>query len=169
MLNKDKMCSQQKLVKLLTPKETTSLECLFKMFDVNNDGELTRDELVNSLFKFMGKIYTREEIRDAVQKFIRVTDRNKNGTIDIKEFMSYFAITFNKKDPDCELREVFAFFDEDNNNEISHAELKKAMNKLGAKYTDLEISKIMRNIDKNGDGVIYFDEFKEMMSGNHFK
>lgn len=120
------------------------------------------------LYKFMGKKYTRAEIKETSLKLIRVSDTNNNGTIDLSEFMCYLAKRFNEKDPDSKLREVFAFFDEDNNDEISHDELKKALNQLGAKFTDKEIAKIIRKIDKNGDGSINFEEFKEMMTGNHF-
>ena len=129
-------------------------------------GELTTEELVNSLNKIMGKGYSKKEIRIAVQEFILVSDKNNNGTLDVNEFISYLAKIFNECDPDHKLREAFAVFDEDNNNEISHEELKRTLNKLGAQYTDLEIERIISKVDKNGDGVIDFEEFKEMMTGS---
>ena len=116
----------------------------------------------------MGKKYSKAEIMEASLKLIRVSDKNNNGTIDLDEFMCYLAKRFNDNDPDSKLREVFAFFDEDNNNEISHDELKKALNQSGGKYTDKQIAKMIRKIDTNGDGSINFEEFKEMMTGNHF-
>ena len=116
----------------------------------------------------MGKKYTEAQIKEASLKFIHVSDKNSNGTIDLDEFMCYLAKKFNEKDSDSKLREVFAFFDEDNNNEISHDELKKALNQLGGNYTDRQIAKMIRKIDTNGDGSINFEEFKQMMTGNHF-
>ena len=124
--------------------------------------------MVNALSKVMGRVYSKQEIRPAVQEFILVSDKNNNGTLDANEFLSYLAKFFNECDPDSKLREAFAVFDEDNNNEISHEELKKVLNKLGAQYTDRQIERIISKVDKNGDGVIDFEEFKEMMTGNNF-
>ena len=129
-------------------------------------GELTSEEMVNCLSKVMERVYSKKEIKMAVQEFIQVSDKNNNGTLDINEFLSYLAKIFNDCDPDDQLRKAFAVFDEDNNNEISHEELKKVLNKLGAQYTDREIERIISKVDKNGDGVIDFEEFKAMMTGN---
>ena len=112
----------------------------------------------------MGNVSSKAQIEQEVNKFIMLTDTNKNGTIDIKEFLNYLAKSFKEIDPDWKLRKAFAMFDEDNDNEISHAELKRALSTLGMDYSDKDIKRIISKVDKNGDGVIDFEEFKEMMS-----
>lgn len=158
------MTHQDKSVKFFTPGEVSCIESLFTKIDANGDGELTCEEMVESLYKVMGNVSSKAQIEQEVNKFIMLTDTNKNGTIDIKEFLNYLAKSFKEIDPDWKLRKAFAMFDEDNDNEISHAELKRALSTLGMDYSDKDIKRIISKVDKNGDGVIDFEEFKEMMS-----
>lgn len=88
------------------------LRASFKMFDKNNDGSLSRSELVEliSLVQFhkryyeylkggriltnTGKIHLRQETDNAantfVKKLITAADTDQNGSIDIEEFVSGF-------------------------------------------------------------------------------
>merc|ERR1712029_262254 len=63
---------------------------------------------------------------------------------------------------DC-LKEAFSMFDADHDGEITVHELGRVMRNHGLNPTDDELSDMIRNVDKRGNGGIDFNEFVEMM------
>ena len=63
-----------------------------------------------------------------------------------------------------EIKEAFDLFDTDSTGAIDAKELKVAMRALGFSPKKEDVRKLLSEIDKNGDGVIKFDEFLEIMS-----
>lgn len=63
---------------------------------------------------------------------------------------------------DC-LKEAFSLFDADHDGEITVGELSRVMRNHGLNPTDEELSDMIRNVDKNSNGAIDFNEFIEMM------
>ena len=61
-----------------------------------------------------------------------------------------------------DIRNAFNAFDEDSNRYITKEELQNAMCKLGESLTEAEIEAIINEIDRNGDGLISYEEFKTM-------
>ncbi|ETO17697.1 calmodulin [Reticulomyxa filosa] len=62
-----------------------------------------------------------------------------------------------------ELREAFAYFDQNNDGEITTQEIGKVMTKIGLDVNEEELRDIMNDLDTNGDGHMDFDEFVGMM------
>ncbi len=63
-----------------------------------------------------------------------------------------------------EIKEAFDLFDTDSSGVIDAKELKVAMRALGFEPKKDDVRKILQEIDKNGDGVIKYDEFLEIMT-----
>ncbi|VAH85209.1 unnamed protein product [Triticum turgidum subsp. durum] len=63
-----------------------------------------------------------------------------------------------------ELRLAFKVFDADGSGDISAAELARVLHGLGEKATVQQCRRMIEGVDKNGDGLISFDEFKVMMA-----
>ncbi len=63
---------------------------------------------------------------------------------------------------DC-LKEAFSLFDADHDGEITVGELGRVMRNHGLNPTDDELQDMIRNVDKNSNGAIDFNEFIEMM------
>lgn len=63
---------------------------------------------------------------------------------------------------DC-LKEAFSLFDADHDGEITINELGRVMKNHGLNPTDDELKDMIRNVDKNSNGAIDFNEFIEMM------
>lgn len=63
---------------------------------------------------------------------------------------------------DC-LKEAFSLFDADHDGEITVYELGRVMRNHGLNPTDEELEDMIRNVDKNSNGAIDFNEFIEMM------
>lgn len=62
-----------------------------------------------------------------------------------------------------QLKAAFKFFDADQNGTVDSDEIKDVLVKLGVEITGDEIKDIMANLDENGDGVMDFNEFVQMM------
>lgn len=63
-----------------------------------------------------------------------------------------------------DLKRTFDIFDTDGSGKISSSELKEVMSKLGEELNDFQISEMIREADKDGDGEIDFDEFVRMVT-----
>ena len=63
-----------------------------------------------------------------------------------------------------DLKRTFDIFDTDGSGKISSTELKEVMSKLGEELNDFQISEMIREADKDGDGEIDFDEFVRMVT-----
>jgi centrin-1 len=63
-----------------------------------------------------------------------------------------------------EIKEAFDLFDTDSTGVIDAKELKVAMRALGFEPKKEEVRRILQEIDKNGDGVIKYEEFLDIMT-----
>eukprot|EP00347_Sterkiella_histriomuscorum_P018781 403344202 len=144
---------------LSSKEEKQKLTEIFKSFDKNNDGVLSREELINGYSTLYGSV---ERATLEVEQILTNVDLNRNGTVDYSEFLSATMQTqellTNEK-----LQAAFNLFDIDQNGRITIEEIKSM---LGGDM--LEVSPdfwkdLLGEGDDNGDGEISFDEFKVMM------
>ena len=63
-----------------------------------------------------------------------------------------------------QIKQAWQLFDEDQSGSIEHHELKMVMQKLGLNPTQDELDDIIRDIDKDMDGQIDYNEFLRLMS-----
>ncbi|KAG4107382.1 EF-hand protein [Neocallimastix lanati (nom. inval.)] len=62
-----------------------------------------------------------------------------------------------------EIKEAFELFDTDKDSALDYHELKVAMRALGFEVKKSEVLKILREHDKNGKGLIEYDDFYKIM------
>jgi Ca2+-binding EF-hand superfamily protein len=95
---------------------------------------------------------------------VKELDLDGDGEIDFSEFTQ--AITGGgQRDHDEALVDAFEVFDKDGNGFISARELRRVLVGLGYSKCSLRECRLMiRGVDKNGDGMVDFKEFKSMMS-----
>mmetsp|Transcript_14933 Transcript_14933/g.21093 ORF Transcript_14933/g.21093 Transcript_14933/m.21093 type:complete len:149 (-) Transcript_14933:246-692(-) len=67
---------------------------------------------------------------------------------------------------EAELKEVFALFDKDGGGTISPDEIGAVLKRFGHSYNTNQLNQIIKSIDKDQNGEIDFEEFKEMMEEN---
>uniref|UniRef100_A0A0A9P8T6 Uncharacterized protein n=1 Tax=Arundo donax TaxID=35708 RepID=A0A0A9P8T6_ARUDO len=144
----------------LTEEQIAQFKEVFAFFDKNGDGCITSEEL-GTVMSSLGQKLTESELQD----MIKVADADRNGTIELHEFLNLMAHKLKNPDSEEELREAFKLFDTDQNGYISAAELRQVMANLGEKLIDEEVEEMMREADTDGDGLVSYEEFKQMMLG----
>uniref|UniRef100_A0A7S2NUG7 Calmodulin n=1 Tax=Leptocylindrus danicus TaxID=163516 RepID=A0A7S2NUG7_9STRA len=106
--------------------------------------------------KSMGRLFTRKE----VEEMIADVDVDENGSIEFDEFLLMMC---RDEDSEFELLEAFKKFDKDGDGEVTANEVRDVLAKFGQKLSDAELEAMMAEVDENGDGVISFAEFKQLM------
>ena len=143
----------------LEENEILDLNTLFRAFDKDNDGQINLKEFEQGLMELKAPNMNKEEIK----KCFTEIDADGNGKIDYTEFIAATLQKriFLKKET---LFEAFSALDEDKNCKITKDELMKIL-RLQPQQ-DKFVSKLIDSADKNGDGVIDYKEFLEMMGYN---
>ena len=124
--------------------------------DKNGDGRLSREEVEAGCKVFEGD----GELN--IEELMKSCDTDGNGYIDYTEFLT---ATVNWKTALSNERLVAAFnvYDKDGDGKIS---LKELVETLGNVADEKLFSQMIEIADKNHDGEIDFDEFKELMRIN---
>merc|ERR1712146_560487 len=137
--------------------EKDELYKTFKQLDLDGDGQLTHDELMVGYTKTMGE----EEARREVDRIFKTIDVNGTGAIDFTEFL--LATVNHKKLLSQErMTQVFKMFDKDGSGTIDRQEIREFFSMQGDN-DEAFVKELIDEVDKNGDGEISFDEFKDMM------
>ncbi|KAJ0411663.1 hypothetical protein ATCC90586_004132 [Pythium insidiosum] len=96
------------------------------------------------------------------EKVFQLFDNEKTGRIDVREFMIALS-NFSGAEKEEKLKFAFMVFDEDGNGVITRQELMKILKANHMASSEAEVARkadtIMSQGDKDGDGVISFDEF----------
>ena len=144
----------------LEEKEILDLQNLFKAFDKDDNGQIDIKEFEQGLMELNLKETNKEDIK----KYFNEIDADRNGKIDYTEFIAATLQKklFMKKEI---LFDAFSALDTDKDCKITKEELIKIL-KLRPQEDQLA-AKLIELADKNGDGVIDYKEFLEMMGFNY--
>ncbi len=144
----------------LEENEIFDLKNLFKAFDKDENGQIDYKEFEQGLMELNSEELNKDEIR----QFFNDVDADNNGKIDYTEFIAATLQKqiFLKKET---LFEAFSALDSDRDCKITKEELMKIL-RLQPKEDKFAI-KLIELADKNGDGVIDYKEFLQMMGFNN--
>ena len=138
----------------------------FKQFDVDNDGAISRSEVIDGM-KRSGRNFSAEEI-DAL---FLLADSDNNGQIDFPEFALIMIptaperITKLKKiyKNQSAVESAFKKFDANNDGAIDFNEMRNGLRNSGVLLTDQEIETIFAVADQDGDGEVCMTEFVQLL------
>ena len=142
-------------------KSVADIKAAFKRFDVNGDGQVSRDELRNGM-----------RLSDAdLEVVFALGDLDGDNEISIGELirvmspmtataLARFRNTFTAIE---DVVSAFRVIDSNNDGSLSKQELAEGMNSFGKRFTEEEISSVFSLADVNADGEICYDEFVSMM------
>ncbi|KAG6597646.1 Calmodulin-like protein 3, partial [Cucurbita argyrosperma subsp. argyrosperma] len=145
--------------------DPTELRRVFQMFDRNGDGRITKKELNDSL-ENLGIFIPDKDLTQMIEKI----DVNNDGYVDIDEFGELYQSIMNEKDEEEDMREAFNVFDQNGDGFITVEELRSVLASLGLKQgrTVEDCKKMIMKVDVDGDGMVNYKEFKQMMKGGGF-
>jgi Ca2+-binding EF-hand superfamily protein len=156
---------------------------VFNTYDEDRDGRISEAELGNCMKKL-----DLDVSEDAISTMMSSADKNGDGLVDFDEFRALqqtptsasnysngnsssktTSLEHGDDDPednDTLLKETFSIFDRNNDGFISNIELQSILHRLGIrKGSSLkDCQQMIAGVDRNGDGQVDFEEFKELMT-----
>ena len=147
------------VLQLENNEELREIKETFRALDENGDGELSRDELIEGYERI---IKDRDRAVATVDQIIAQVDTEHTGVIN---YTNFIIATMNRDSllSDENLENAFKAFDTDGSGGISIEELKNTLG--GSKIKDYVWTKLLDEVDGDGNGELDFDEFKLMMKG----
>ena len=146
----------------------------FQSMDKDGDGVLTTAELRKAL-SAAGADYTGKD----VQKMVKEADRNGDGRVEWAEFLNMIVGEYQKLKWTESVKEVegkeasgdeysraiqaFKIFDRNNDGMITLHELQDTMKELQLEQDPAKVEKLLKDLDKNGDGSLDYLEFTRLL------
>ena len=130
----DSMEDLLKMLKTSAKNNGMSLEGLFKIFDVDSNGDITYKEFKKVMLKINSSVS-----EASIDKLFTYMDKNDNGKITLEEFQKHF-----EEDDDKADRVI------------------KKLNAMLVK-NGMDSDRAFELFDRNHDGVIQFSEFKDVL------
>lgn len=129
------------------------------MIDRDGDGKIRKEELE----ALLGRLGAEPPSQEEMQLMLSEVDRNGDGCITLEEFSS-IGSAFAPPTCDTELRDTFDFFDSDGDGKITAEELFNVFGTIGDAGCTLEdCRRMIKGVDRNGDGFVCFEDFSRMM------
>ena len=150
----------------LTKEGIAAMKKEFLQLDADGDGSISIEEVENVLRPMRGKLKASDR---QIKVAVRDMDRNGDGIIEIKEYLSTKRL-FTNGDivhralvQRARIRKEFASFDADKNGFITKQEFIQAIKERGVISPD-QIDELLKENDADGNGEIDFEEFVALMT-----
>lgn len=131
----------------------------FHVIDTDGDGKIRKEELE----AILSRVGTEPPSKEELTLLLDEVDRDGDGCISLEEFGA-ISSAFGPPSCDGELRDVFDFFDADHDGKITAEELFNVFRTIGdGRCTLDDCRRMIRGVDKNGDGFVCFEDFCLMM------
>lgn len=128
------------------------IRSLFNFFDVANVGYLDYAQIEKGL----SGLQIPAEYKYA-KDLLKVCDADKDGRVDYKEFKRYMD------DKELELYTIFQAIDVEHNGCILPEELWDALVRAGIDIDDEELARFVEHVDKDNNGIITFEEWRDFL------
>lgn len=140
------------------------IDDLFRQFDIDGDGTITADEILNTM-KGFGIQMTLEK----AQEMINAVDLDRNGKIDPQEFDQLMRpimidMLLSSEDNIEETRALFREADTDYSGFLTADEVWNVLIKQGVDIDFDDLVTLMNEFDMDGDAGLDIDEFVAMMN-----
>jgi calmodulin len=120
-------------------------------------GSIDAREL-KDLMASVGQNPTDEEL----EEMIRIADADGTGDIDFAEFVTLMAHRIADEKSEETLRAAFSVFDTSGDGFINAEEMRRIMMHMGEPVTLDDVDQVIRKVDRDGDGVIDYNEFTKV-------
>ncbi|GFP92914.1 probable calcium-binding protein cml36 [Phtheirospermum japonicum] len=131
------------------------------MIDRDGDGKIMTEELERLLCRLGAA--AEPPSREDLKLMLSEVDRDGSGCISLEGFHA-IGPAFAPPACDGEMREAFDFFDSDRDGRITAEELFRVFRTIGDAGCTLEdCQRMIRGVDRNGEGFVCFQDFSRMM------
>ena len=133
---------------------------LFNQMDVDGDGKINKKEFLKGL---QSKISS-DTLKSDVDTIFKNIDMDNNGYIEYEEFVRA-AVNKEHFIDKRVIQFAFKYFDKDDSGEITFDEIEAVFKESVADKKNVHeaLKKIIDEVDTNGDGIISFQEFANIM------
>ena len=138
--------------------ETLIILKMFRYFNKSGDCKLTKFELTNGLYNYK----ERDEVDEMVDVIFQRLDGDNNGYIEYEEFLRVCIDKTHLMTKE-NLRYAFKFLDKDNTKTLNAQKILKAFLTKPNKEFEAVFNISLKEVDKDSDGIIDFNEFCELM------
>jgi len=138
----------------LSEEDITALKKSFAEMDENGDGQITIDELKRAMSRNEG-LFKGELKEGEVQRILKMADVNGDGVLSYSELMMT-CVNRKLKNKEERLWEAFCKLDLNGDGKITAQEIASVVEDKD------KAAALIAEVDKNGDGVVDYDEFISM-------
>jgi len=149
------------LAKYMNAVETEQIRELFDRVDTNDDGRLSSDEIAILL---MDIGYCKHEAYEEAKNIILCADENMSDHIEFNEFSQIWKRKILSTD-ESYIHAVFNVMDANGDGTIDASELASVL-EMTLEGDGAKVEELIKEVDKNEDGVIDFAEFRAAMIEN---
>lgn len=139
----------------LTPEQVAELKEVFMLFDRDEDGVLSFQEL-QVVMKSMGQRPSEEELLETVRE---VSEDYIYDTLEFNEFLQMISKQQEIVHTRTDLKSAFRIFDDDDDGCIHAGDLVEVLTNLGEKLTKSEARKLVQKANKKDGGLIDYEAF----------
>uniref|UniRef100_H2ZCF7 EF-hand domain-containing protein n=1 Tax=Ciona savignyi TaxID=51511 RepID=H2ZCF7_CIOSA len=134
----------------ICPQKEAYYRQIFEKLDVDKDGRVDVRELKEA-YTNMGLL----QVPGQAEKFVSASDSNKDGELDVAEFVRYLH------EHEMKLKLMFKRLDSDKDGRLTSNEIEEALRSVGFDVSKEEAKQITRRIDKDGTSTIDINEWVE--------
>lgn len=129
------------------------MQSFFKSEDKENTGKVTRESIILAFRGHLGIEYS----EDKIDYLIKRVDTLGTGHIDYKQFL-VSVVAQNKVDNDNAIEKAFQKYDSDSKLDV-HSREPKEMLKYIEDLNQIQVGKIVKELDKFSKGSLLYKEF----------
>ena len=131
---------------------------LFRYFNKSGNCKLSKEELLNGLYAYKPK----EEVDKIIDHLFLLLDGDNDGFVEYEEFL---RACIKKKQilTSTYLKYAFKFIDKERTGTLNVQKIINAFVTTPNKLIEAVFNNTLNNVDKDGDGIINFEEFQELM------
>ena len=131
---------------------------LFRHFNKSGNCKLSKDELREGLYAYK----PREEIDKIIDNLFLMLDGDNDGFVEYEEFLRA-CIKRKQILTSTYLKYAFKFIDKEKTGTLDVQKIINAFVTTPNKMIEAAFNKTLNSVDKDGDGIIGFEEFQELM------
>ena len=131
---------------------------MFRHFNKSGNCKLSKEELKNGLYEYKNK----EEVDKVIDHLFILLDGDNDGFLEYEEFL---RACVDKKQilTSTYLKYAFKFIDKEKTGTLDVQKIIKAFVTTPNKIIEAVFNNTLNTVDKDGDGIINFTEFQELM------